>query len=82
MPLPKLVYMANQIGRFFVTEDRKTAVAHVAAWAAANVEEIDREFFRDVAESELLALHEGNFARYALRPAEFAAWGDVWNARA
>jgi len=30
MPTPKLVYMANQIGRFFVTEDRGTAVAGIA----------------------------------------------------
>lgn len=29
MQLPKLVYMANQIGKFFVTEDRKTAVAAI-----------------------------------------------------
>ena len=30
MPLPKLVHMANQIGRFFVSEDRPTAVAAIA----------------------------------------------------
>jgi formate dehydrogenase subunit delta len=30
MPLPRLVYMANQIGKFFVTEDRATAVANIA----------------------------------------------------
>lgn len=30
MPLPRLVYMANQIGKFFVSEDRETAVAGIA----------------------------------------------------
>ena len=30
MPLPRLVYMANQIGKFFVSEDKKTAVAGIA----------------------------------------------------
>lgn len=30
MPLPKLIYMANQIGKFFVSEDRETAVAAIA----------------------------------------------------
>jgi formate dehydrogenase subunit delta len=30
MQLPKLVYMANQIGKFFVSEDKKTAVAGIA----------------------------------------------------
>ena len=28
--LPRLVYMANQIGRFFVSEDEKTAVSGIA----------------------------------------------------
>ena len=30
MSLPKLVYMANQIGKFFVSADRTTAVAAIA----------------------------------------------------
>ncbi len=30
MPLPKLVYKANQIGKFFVSEDKDTAVAGIA----------------------------------------------------
>jgi formate dehydrogenase subunit delta len=30
MSPPKLVYMANQIGKFFVSEDRATAVAAIA----------------------------------------------------
>jgi formate dehydrogenase subunit delta len=28
--LPRLVYMANQIGKFFVGEDKATAPAHIA----------------------------------------------------
>jgi hypothetical protein len=62
--------------------DRKTAVAHVTAWVAEHVEEGDREKFREIAESELLGLHEGNFARYAIRPAEFTAWREAWSAQA
>ena len=30
MSLPRLVYMANQIGKFFVSEDQATAVAGIA----------------------------------------------------
>jgi hypothetical protein len=58
--------------------DRRAAADHVAAWVAVNVEQDDREKFREVAENELLGLHEGNFARYAIRPGEFAAWRDMW----
>ena len=61
--------------------NRRTAADHVTTWAAANVEPVDRERFREVAENELLGLHEGNFARYAIRPGEFAAWRTVWNRR-
>jgi len=41
----------------------------------------DRQAFCEVAETELLGLHEGNFARFAIRPGEFAAWREVWAAR-
>jgi DNA-binding transcriptional ArsR family regulator len=58
--------------------DRKAATAHVAQWVQENVAPSDRERFREMAESELLGLHEGNYARYEIRPAEFAAWRQVW----
>lgn len=34
--------------------------------------------FAEMAESELLCLHEGNFARYQIRPSEFRAWKAKW----
>lgn len=59
--------------------DRKTARAHLAATARDNIPEGDQEQFVEVAETELLGLHEGNFARYQVRPSEFAAWRLVWS---
>jgi hypothetical protein len=38
------------------------------------VVEDDREHFLKIVKEELAALHEGNFARYRLRPGEFLAW--------
>jgi hypothetical protein len=38
----------------------------------------DRTRFAELAEAELTSLHEGNFARYRLRPTEFAAWQESW----
>ena len=61
--------------------DRAGAVAHIAGWTAMHLGEGDRNAFRDVVETELLGLHEGNFARYAIRPAEFTAWRAVWGSR-
>jgi hypothetical protein len=58
--------------------DRKAAAAHITAWATANVTEEERARFQDMAETELINLHEGNFARYRVRPAEFHSWQEVW----
>jgi len=59
--------------------DRKTAAAYIAAWVEKNgIQEAEREKFRDMAEAELLSLHEGNFARYQIRPSEFEAWRETW----
>ena len=59
--------------------NRKTAFDHVATWTAAHLDADDQAPFREMAETELMALHEGNFARYQVRPAEFAAWAKVWS---
>ncbi len=59
---------------------RKAASAHVREKARALVPAADQEKFIDVAETELLSLHEGNFARYQIRPMEFATWQAEWNA--
>ena len=56
------------------------ASAHVAEFAE-KVSQADRAKFIEVAESELLALHEGNFARYQVTPAEYRAWQEVWARR-
>jgi fido (protein-threonine AMPylation protein) len=58
---------------------RKEAFAFIASWAASHIEVDERESFREAAESELLSLHEGNFARYQVTPAEFAAWREAWD---
>jgi Fic family protein len=57
---------------------RKQAAAYIADWVKSNIEEQDRSAFREIAESDLLGLHEGNFARLGVRPSEFAAWQAAW----
>jgi Fic/DOC family len=58
--------------------DKKQATAHVSAWTREHIEPEERERFQETAEDELLSLHEGNFARYQIRPSEFAAWQEAW----
>lgn len=50
------------------------AESFVATWAAKQLPEADRQRFIGLARTELDSLHAGNFARYRIRPVEFAAW--------
>src|SRR3984957_16315631 len=62
--------------------DKKEAATYIVAWVEKNgIPEAEQEKFRDMAESELVSLHEGNFARYQIRPSEFEAWQKVWGER-
>lgn len=58
--------------------DKKAAAGFVRREADQLPEVNDRTRFAETAETELTSLHEGNFARYRLRPAEFAAWRQTW----
>ena len=58
--------------------DTRAANTHIGVWAREHVPEADRDRFRDVVERELLSLHDGNFARYRVRPSEFASWQAIW----
>lgn len=57
---------------------RESAAARISAWSKEGIAPEDRQRFNEVVEAELTSLHEGNFARYQIRPSEFAAWRKVW----
>ena len=50
------------------------AEAQIRAYIEAKLPKEAWTRFRTVVETELAALHNGNFARYQLRPSEFAEW--------
>ena len=58
--------------------DKKAAGAYVKLRAAENVPQEDRAHFVEVVETELMALHEGNIARYHLRPPDYQSWRVTW----
>ena len=60
----------RQIGRGDAI-DTGEVLSHLAK---DQVSENDREQFLKIAKEEIAALHEGNFARYRLRPGEFRDW--------
>ena len=78
----RLRYRA-QIGEFVrqvVTAgmDKGEAARWIAKEAAERIEPKDRARFTEVVETELSSLHDGNIARYRLRPDEFNAWKALW----
>jgi hypothetical protein len=58
---------------------RKETAARIASWVAERINLDDRKRFIEISEAELMGLHEGNFARYQVRPSEFSAWRRVWD---
>ena len=73
------VELSDAVSHIVTTPMSRGDVARfLKPWCAENILEEDREKFRATVEDELLALHEGNFARYRIRPSEFQAWQAVW----
>ena len=58
--------------------DKKTAAAFIKRRAAADIAQQDQARFIEVAETEVMSLHEGNFARYRLRPSQYQTWREGW----
>ncbi|WP_176599122.1 Fic family protein [Sphingobium sp. 15-1] len=70
----------RQIIRNIIREasGRPAARTHLTSFVSNQIPTEDQEQFVEVAETELLGLHEGNFARYQVRPSEFARWQAAW----
>jgi len=59
-------------------KDKKEAIILIKQRAEKSVEEDEQACFIEVVETELMSLHEGNIARYRLRPVEYQAWKKKW----
>lgn len=61
-----------------VVKGKKEAMEkHITDWTNRNIPAADRVRFRAMVAQELKGLHEGNIARYQIRPSEFAAWRKI-----
>jgi hypothetical protein len=64
----------TEVIRNLVLQTTADARKFVNVWTAEQIPENDRQRFINLVHAELKGLHEGNIARFRLRPAEFAAW--------
>jgi len=58
--------------------NRKAVTAFIKQRALEHIPREDRARFIEVVETELMSLHEGNIARYKLRPSEYQNWRESW----
>ncbi len=61
-----------------IPQDELDAIRWIARESGERISVEDRARFIEVVETELSSLHEGNIARYRLRPSEFEAWYKNW----
>lgn len=59
--------------------DKKAAAAVIIARAREGVQPEEQIRFIEVVETEIRGLHEGNIARYRLRPAEYESWRKTYH---
>ena len=59
--------------------NKKAAVEHIRQYATDQIPADDRARFTELVETELIGLHEGNIARYRLRPSQYQSWKQTWH---
>ena len=58
--------------------DKASAIGYVRGFAESQIPLKDQPSFIEVVETQLMNLHEGNIARYRVRPSEFEGWRVGW----
>jgi len=59
--------------------NKKLAVSFIKHSAVEKIDLNEQKRFVEVVETELMSLHDGNIARYRLRPVEYEKWKIKWN---
>lgn len=59
--------------------NKREAVSAIKQFVEQEIVEQDRARFMEMVETELTGLHEGNIARYKLKPSEFENWLKRWS---
>jgi Fic family protein len=59
--------------------NKETAIKYIKKVANEKIPLDSKNKFIEVVESELISLHEGNIARYKIKPSEYNQWLSKWN---
>lgn len=58
--------------------DKSKGSQFISKFARDNISSEDQRHFIEIAEIEVSSLHEGNFARFKIRPSEYFEWQLIW----
>lgn len=58
--------------------NKKEAKQRIDKWTKVMIEESDRKHFKEIVNSELQNIHEGNIAKFRIELSEFKNWQRVW----
>jgi Fic family protein len=58
--------------------NKMEASQHISKFAKHKIPDDDRHRFVEIAEIEVMSLHEGNFARFKVKPSKFFEWQKGW----
>lgn len=59
--------------------DRQATFHHISDWTTQHITTPDQHQFMTTTEEQIMALHEGNFARYRVTALQFSKWRDTWS---
>lgn len=58
--------------------DKQATTNYLRTRASVDLSPDERDRFVEVVETEVMSLHEGNVARFRVRPSEYRSWKDTW----
>lgn len=71
--------MKNTIVKIILQKAQKDGAIQIIKDDANNLPQNDQAKFIESVETELIGLHDGNFARYKISPSEFKRWKQIWD---
>lgn len=71
--------MKNTIVKIILQKAQKDGAIQIIKNDANNLPQNDQAKFIESVETELIGLHDGNFARYKISPSEFKRWKQIWD---
>ena len=78
--LEKYEQEMQQLILLIVTEkqNKEQASYHIDEWTKKHIPTQDQDRFKEIIETHLLTMHEGNIANYKIKPEQFLAWQKQW----